>query len=74
MWNVSAFPHNLKILGRVNSEVQIELLQADLHRISNWAIESRLSFNIEKCFILLLGHGNSHASYILDGVTRLTGR
>lgn len=64
---VSIFADDLKIMGIVNTEEQIEQFQADLTRISNWAVKWGMSFNIQKCQVLHLDHKNRNASYYLQG-------
>lgn len=65
--SISIFADDLKIMWKVNSEEQIQQLQEDLSKISDWAVKWGMSFNISKCQVLHLGNNNSRATYTLQG-------
>ena len=64
---VSIFADDLKVMGTVNSSEEIEQLQRDLDRITEWATRWGMSFSINKCQTLHLGKNNAKFSYSLQG-------
>ncbi len=45
-----------------------ELLQRDLHKLSNWARDWEMKFNVEKCRDMHVGINNDNVKYLMNGV------
>ena len=48
--------------------LQQQELQLDLNILSEWAINSQMSFNVDKCKVLHIGNRNVHANYTMNGI------
>ncbi|KAI8493269.1 hypothetical protein Bbelb_292730 [Branchiostoma belcheri] len=63
------FADDAKVFRRVNSPVEVATLQADINNLAAWSKDWQLSFNIEKCKRMHIGHGNPCQEYEIQGST-----
>ncbi len=45
-----------------------ELLQRDLDKLSNWARDQQMKFNVETCRVMDIGINNDNVKYFMNGV------
>lgn len=50
--NILMYADDLKIYSRINNVSDSEALQNDLNKLHKWSTENKLSFNINKCYVL----------------------
>jgi ribonuclease P/MRP protein subunit RPP40 len=56
-----------KLYRRITSEEDVTKLQEDLATLFRWSTEWLMLFNVDKCKILHLGHGNKRVPYTMNG-------
>jgi ribonuclease P/MRP protein subunit RPP40 len=61
------FADDTKLIGEVNCMEKRDELQQDLDKLIDWSILWQMSFNIEKCKVMHLGHGNKEYKYLMNG-------
>ena len=64
---VSKFADDTKIACKVTTTRERETLQSDLDRLTHWANEWQMKFNIEKCKVLHIGSNNNKLLYSMNG-------
>ena len=64
---ISKFADYTKIANRVISLSQQQELQKDLNTLGEWAVDSQMFFNIDKCKVLHIGNRNVQANYTMNG-------
>jgi hypothetical protein len=60
------FADDTKLFRKVADNQQVEILRADLRRLCEWSEKWQMSFNIDKCKVMHLGHNNNNAEYFID--------
>ena len=55
------FADDTKLMGRVDSEESVRLLQEDLNELFRWSEEWLMQFNIEKCNVMHMGFNNKRS-------------
>jgi hypothetical protein len=63
------YADDLKLIQPITSDVSHKTLQADLHRLDQWATTWGMSFNKAKCHVLHLGDNNPKHTYYLGADT-----
>ena len=61
------FADDTKLGGRVNCDEDAEILQNDLDRLSEWANQWQMQYNLDKCEIIHFGSKNKNPDYYLNG-------
>lgn len=61
------FADDTKVLGICDNDLDHGVIQSDLHKLQQWADAWQMSFNVDKCKILHMGHGNMEYCYWLNG-------
>ena len=56
------FADDIKLVGRSSGEYQEDIVQFDLDALVSWASKWQMSFNYEKCKVMLLGGSNREGS------------
>ena len=64
---ISKFADDTKIANRVISLSQQQELQQDLNTLGEWAVDSQMFFNVDKCKVLHIGNRNVQANYTMNG-------
>lgn len=64
---LSKFADDTKIASTVVSRDQVNEMQNNLNRLSDWAKTWQMKFNTDKCKVLHIGYRNEKATYIMDG-------
>ena len=64
---ISKFADDTKIANRVISLSQHQELQNDLNTLGEWAVDSQMFFNVDKCKVLHIGNRNVQANYMMNG-------
>jgi len=59
------FADDTKIVSKVASEGQINILQSDLHKMFSWSQDWQRLFNTDKSKVVHFGFNNKEADYIL---------
>uniref|UniRef100_A0A4W3GR14 Reverse transcriptase domain-containing protein n=1 Tax=Callorhinchus milii TaxID=7868 RepID=A0A4W3GR14_CALMI len=62
---ISKFADDTKLGRVVNSEEDCNQLQADIHRMVEWADMWQMDFNVDKCEVIHLGRKNDRRQYRL---------
>ena len=65
---ISKFADDTKIANRVISLSQQQELQNDLNTLGEWAVDSQMFFNVDKCKVLHIGNRNVQANYTMNGI------
>ena len=65
---ISKFADDTKIANKVTCVTQQQELQFDLNTLCEWAVDSQMFFNVDKCKVLHVGNSNVHANYTMNGV------
>lgn len=60
------FADDAKLFGRVNDDTKIGTLKDDILKLSTWAKEWGMQFNIDKCKVMHIGKNNSNCVYDID--------
>ena len=63
----SLFADDAKIYKIIKTKEDIEALQRDLKQLDNWSDKWLLSFNMDKCNTMHVGHNTQQAEYHLKG-------
>jgi len=63
------FADDVKLIGRVDD---VDRLRIYLTRLSSWAKNWQMIFNVEKCKVMNIGFKNKEEDYALNGMTYLT--
>jgi len=50
--NILMYADDLKLYSKINNVSDSEALQDDLNKLHRWSTENKLSFNINKCYVL----------------------
>jgi len=56
------FADDVKLIGPVASERDVDSLRADLQLLVEWSADWQMLFNVEKCKVLHVGYNNMCAS------------
>ena len=64
---ISKFAEDTKIANRVISLSQQQELQNDLNTLGEWAVDSQMFFNVNKCKVLHIGKRNVQDNYTMNG-------
>jgi hypothetical protein len=59
------FADDTKLCKTVQGLEQVEALQRDLDSLHEWSLTWQMSFNVNKCAVMHIGHNNGHHSYTL---------
>ena len=59
------FADDVKLIGQVASERDVDSLRADLQLMVEWSAHWQMLFNVEKCKVLHVGYNNMCASYFI---------
>ena len=65
---ISKFADDTKIANKVISLSQQQKLQTDLNTLGDWAVDSQMFFNVDKCKVLHIGNRNVQANYTMNGI------
>ena len=72
VWNlesgISLFADDAKVYRRI-ATIDVESLQRDMDRLSEWSRKWLLSFNVAKCKTMHIGHSNPRNDSQLQGIT-----
>ena len=66
---ISLFADDAKVYRRIATTEDVETLQRDMDRLSEWSRKWLLSFNVEKCKTMHIGHRKPRNDYQLQGIT-----
>ena len=66
---ISLFADDAKVYRRIATTEDVETLQRDMDRLSEWSRKWLLSFNVAKCKTMHIGHSNPRNDYQLQGIT-----
>ncbi len=61
------FADDLKMVGRVTSQADIEQIREDIDKLVKWSEDWQLSFNLDKCKVMHIGSRNDEQRYVMDG-------
>jgi hypothetical protein len=61
------FADDLKMLGRVSTEADVDQLRGDIDKLVEWSEEWQLSFNLDKCKVMHIGSKNQERGYVIEG-------
>ena len=61
------FVDDTKLIGKVSSQAEIDVLRKDLNRLFEWSVEWQMAFNIEKCKVMHIGRNNTNSQYSMGG-------
>ena len=62
----SLFADDAKIYRTIKTEADIDALKRDMERLDEWSKKWLLSFNVDKCKTMHVGHHNRRADYHLN--------
>lgn len=65
---LSKFADDAKFANKVTVLREQQELQGDLNTAGEWAVDAKMSFNLDKCKVLHIGSNNVQANYTLNGV------
>ena len=65
--NILKFADDTKLYGIVANKDDVEKLQRDLIKICEWSSEWLMLFNVDKCKVMHIGHGNMRERYEMNG-------
>ena len=60
---MSAFTDDTKLCYRARKPDDIMELQEDINKLVEWANKWQLSFNVDKCSVMHIGHNNTQRNY-----------
>ena len=66
---ISLFADDAKVYRRIATTEDVETLQRDMDRLSEWSRKWLSLFNLAKCKALHIGHSNPRNDYQLQGIT-----
>ena len=61
------FPDDTKLAAVTDTEDDCEKLQEQINNLIKWAEMWQMSFNIDKCVVMHIGHHNLQHTYYMDG-------
>ncbi len=61
------FADDTKLIGKVKSSVDIEILRKDLANLYRWSEDWQMLFNVNKCKIMHIGRNNTEEKYYMGG-------
>jgi hypothetical protein len=61
------FADDSKLYDKVKTEVDRQRIQRDLVRLVEWSEDWQMSFNVQKCKVMHIGHNNPEHSYSMNG-------
>jgi len=56
-------------LAQVHSDVEQQVLQEDLSKLTEWTNKWQMSFNTKKCKVMHVGMANQRFEYVMEGQT-----
>ena len=62
------FADDSKMVGRVNSEIEVDAIREDLNRLVEWTKRWKMPLNTTKCKVMHLGKKNPMTKYEIEGV------
>ncbi len=65
---ISEFADDTKISSKDIRTLDKELLQRDVDKLSNWARDWQMKYNVEKCRVMHIGINNDNVEYLMNGV------
>ena len=60
---MSKFADDTKLCHRARNRDGIMELQEDINKLVEWANKWQLSFNVDKCSVIHIGHNNMQSNY-----------
>lgn len=60
---ISKFADDTKMTSKVGSDEEIQKLQEDLDKLMDWSDKWKMSFNVDKCSVMHIGHNNPQHQY-----------
>ena len=60
---MSKFADDTKLCHRARSPDDIMELQEDINKLVEWANKWQMSFNVDKCSVMHIGHNNMQSNY-----------
>ena len=60
---MSKFADDTKLCHRARNPDDIKELQEDINNLVEWANKWQMSFNVDKCYVMHIGHNNMQSSY-----------
>ena len=60
---MSKFADNTKLCHRARNPDDIMELQQDINKLVEWADKWQMSFNVDKCSVMQIGHDNMQCNY-----------
>jgi len=60
------FADDTKLFGRVNTDMDREVLQRDLYQLLKWSKKWQMPFNTGKCVVVHFGYSNKQFDYYMD--------
>ena len=63
---VLLFADDTKLFQKINVDDSYQKLQSDLNKLSSWAHDWQMRFNLDKCKIMHLGHNNKGREYSMQ--------
>ena len=66
---ISLFADDAKVYRRIATTEDVESLQRDMDRLSEWSRKWLLLFNVAKCKTMHIGHSNPKNDYQFRGIT-----
>jgi hypothetical protein len=64
---IKKFADDTKLMGMTGSIEQVNGIREDLRRLDEWSQLWQMKFNVDKCKVMYLGHGNSKSKYEIQG-------
>ena len=61
--NMSKFADDTKLCHIAGNPDDIMELQEDINKFVEWANKSQMSFNVDKCSVMHIGHNNMQSNY-----------
>ncbi len=65
---ISKFADDTKIGSKVITTLDKELLQRNLDKLSHWARDWQIKFNVEMCRVMHISINNDNVEYLMNGV------
>ena len=62
---LSKFADDTKMCKYVDKPEDIDVLQRDLDSLHQWSLDWQMQFNVDKCSVIHVGHGNKCSTYKL---------
>ena len=59
----SLFADDAKIYTTIRTEADVQALRRDMTRLEDWSKKWLLTFNLDKCATMHVGHNNQMANY-----------